>query len=221
MTKKIWIYILAIIVGLLTALILGSYILNFGKYNLSDDPNDWGTFGDYVGGLLNPLLSIVNILITYYIARIVSKFSEKESDKQEQAQLRVIKSQMRFEAWKDFKSEIDKLFAKINDSIIEQNHDLIKYFVSETVKSIESFKDNYVHLFDNNHNYHVPLVNELNSIVNQINNNRMVQSIPGHKEPLNLTKTFESVSRTKNSMFSSLSGQIIIKLEGKNRTVGT
>jgi uncharacterized membrane protein len=48
----------------------GLYIYNFGPgqwFKLSPNPDHWGVFGDYVGGLLNPIfsfLAFVGVLLT-------------------------------------------------------------------------------------------------------------------------------------------------------------
>lgn len=43
-----------------------AYIVHFFiflKYGLSDDPAGWGQFGDYMGGVLNPLLSFFSLVL--------------------------------------------------------------------------------------------------------------------------------------------------------------
>ena len=42
---------------LLIALVIGAYIAHFHDHMLASTPAEWGPFGDYVGGLLNPILS--------------------------------------------------------------------------------------------------------------------------------------------------------------------
>ena len=65
-----------IIVLLLIPLI--SYVLKFGGTSLSDNPQDWGVFGDYVGGVYSILVSILAI----FLARIIDrKDSEAKSRK--------------------------------------------------------------------------------------------------------------------------------------------
>lgn len=54
----IWI-ILGVI--LLIAVVFGLYLINF-KGNLSINNSDWGTFGDYIGGTLNPILSFLSLI---------------------------------------------------------------------------------------------------------------------------------------------------------------
>jgi hypothetical protein len=48
-------------------IVIAFYSLNFyiQGSNVSNNPSDWGTFGDYVGGTLNPLIAA---LVFYYVA---------------------------------------------------------------------------------------------------------------------------------------------------------
>ncbi|EMY63538.1 hypothetical protein [Leptospira terpstrae] len=42
-------------------LIFGLYILKF-NYGISDEQAVWGSFGDYIGGILNPILTFITII---------------------------------------------------------------------------------------------------------------------------------------------------------------
>jgi hypothetical protein len=49
-----------------------AYYLNFGHLSISDKPENWGVFGDYIGGILNPILSFsafIGVLITVLLQR--------------------------------------------------------------------------------------------------------------------------------------------------------
>lgn len=56
-----------IISALLSPIIL--YISNFKNYSLSKEPADWGTFGDYIGGIYSVVLAVVLVYVTYTINR--------------------------------------------------------------------------------------------------------------------------------------------------------
>lgn len=64
-----------------------AFIFLFDKSKLSSSPSDWGTFGDYFGGLLNPLISFLNVYITIEIAKAVQSFSREQSERHERVQL--------------------------------------------------------------------------------------------------------------------------------------
>lgn len=52
---------LAIVGGMVALIVVGFYLLWFASAP-SDDPQHWGQFGDYVGGLLNPTFSFLALL---------------------------------------------------------------------------------------------------------------------------------------------------------------
>lgn len=62
-------------------LLLGVYIIKFGSLTLSSSKSDWGAFGDFLGGTLNPtfaFLSLIAILTTIKIQSNELKASRKE-----------------------------------------------------------------------------------------------------------------------------------------------
>lgn len=72
--KIIW--IIVGIVSMLLLIILGFYIGNFHKRNLSDSPEEWGQFGDYLGGTLNTTISILNLFLLAYLTIKIAKIEE-------------------------------------------------------------------------------------------------------------------------------------------------
>lgn len=57
-------YIIAAVVSML--LVLSGYVAKFYfslGYKISNNPEVWGQFGDYVGGIINPLLSFISIVL--------------------------------------------------------------------------------------------------------------------------------------------------------------
>jgi len=66
------IIILCIGVGL-CLIPIAFYISHFGKTDLSNNPQNWGVFGDYVGGTLNPVLSCINLALLIAISIYVAK----------------------------------------------------------------------------------------------------------------------------------------------------
>lgn len=45
-----------------------SYYYNFSQNGLSKDPEVWAQFGDYFGGILNPFISLLNLIILTYLS---------------------------------------------------------------------------------------------------------------------------------------------------------
>lgn len=83
------------IFGLITLLVvLGIYIYNFFNGGLSQDTEIWGQFGDYFGGVLGPvisLLALIAFLVTIYQGKRTLKELQKTTAIQEkQAETQVL-----------------------------------------------------------------------------------------------------------------------------------
>jgi hypothetical protein len=59
--------IFLLLVGMAIATPLFIYYSRFGAGNISQSPERWGQFGDYVGGVLNPIISLINLYLLYSI----------------------------------------------------------------------------------------------------------------------------------------------------------
>lgn len=55
------------------------YVLMFHDYKLSENPADWGVFGDYIGGVYSVLIA----LLVVYITRNLSRRDEEKRLKKE------------------------------------------------------------------------------------------------------------------------------------------
>ena len=77
------------------------FIWTFGKHPISDSSGDWGTFGDYFGGVMNPVVgmaTVVLIVISIVIQRRELRASLKEMKSANQAAMRMSFEQSLF-AW--------------------------------------------------------------------------------------------------------------------------
>lgn len=54
-------------------IVISAYIINFYNQSISKDSGDWGTFGDFIGGTLNPTLAFLSFLALLQTIRIQSK----------------------------------------------------------------------------------------------------------------------------------------------------
>lgn len=55
------------------------YYFEFCEYPRSYDHESWGQFGDYVGGVFNPILTLISIVITGYIASIANRINKEQN----------------------------------------------------------------------------------------------------------------------------------------------
>ena len=59
---------------------IGSYILEFHSSSISSDPAAWGQFGDYIGGVLNPILTLLNLVVLAYLSLELVKIENKRNE---------------------------------------------------------------------------------------------------------------------------------------------
>lgn len=68
-----------IILLVLALLPIVIYVCNFHAFKLSDDPSDWGVFGDYIGGTYSVIIAVLVV----YISRDLAKRDEEKRIKKE------------------------------------------------------------------------------------------------------------------------------------------
>ena len=82
MTSKRNVYI---ITAIIFAGIAAAYFFQFHN-GFSQSPADWGTFADYIGGLISPLLALLNIIVFIDLTKSIEQNRlaiEKDKDKEE------------------------------------------------------------------------------------------------------------------------------------------
>lgn len=82
MSKKTkWLIGLASFVALI-AMVTPAYFYfkDFGDFPRSSNPSDWGPFGDFFGGILNPIISFLTLIVTIIIAVYISKIDKRNHD---------------------------------------------------------------------------------------------------------------------------------------------
>jgi len=57
--------VIAIVAIIFIGLPIIAYTLNFGNYNISDKPESWGVFGDFMGGSVGALLGFLALTISF------------------------------------------------------------------------------------------------------------------------------------------------------------
>lgn len=78
--------------ALLMAGAIGVYWFKFGEL-LSDDRNEWGTLGDYLGGVLNPLFSLFAFVAVIYSMHLQAK-SASTADAKAKEQLQLAREEL-------------------------------------------------------------------------------------------------------------------------------
>lgn len=84
-----------------------AYITNFHSHAISADPGDWGSLGDFIGGVTNPLISTIALIYlakAYYTqkielaeTRIALRDTAKHSEDSARAQIKLVESALQQE----------------------------------------------------------------------------------------------------------------------------
>lgn len=77
---RLLITLATIIAILLIASPIYFYVKDFHSLQRSTNPADWGTFGDYFGGILNPIISFLTLVITIVIAVNISRIERRNHE---------------------------------------------------------------------------------------------------------------------------------------------
>jgi uncharacterized membrane protein len=68
------------ITAILLFLTVGAFVCNFWRHGMSNDPAQWGHVGDYFGGVLNPFISLISLIVLTYISIAVSKIEDQRNE---------------------------------------------------------------------------------------------------------------------------------------------
>lgn len=77
--QKNIIVIISIISLILVLVPSSAYFINFKDHLISEDPAEWGVFGDYIGGTINTVLSLSSLIILGILTYSISKQSNEEN----------------------------------------------------------------------------------------------------------------------------------------------
>jgi hypothetical protein len=138
---KLWRYILLVIIMISLILIILSVYYYWESYHsnsISSSPQDWGVFGDYFGGTLNPLFSLISICVTIWLAVIVNKINNNQIVTSRKIAL----TQLKHEALKELRVELNENF-----DVWRNNHNNIAH-PTTCIRTLNNFATNYDYLFD-------------------------------------------------------------------------
>jgi hypothetical protein len=174
------------------------YIVNFLGGKLSNDPQIWGTFGDYFGGIINPILALANLIIFIKLTLIVADMQDKSTQQALNYEKKILTSGLMHDSVKELSEVLNSLGQKIIASRQQTDWEILK--VQQTVTT---FGNNYTHLFSDIDNR--VILNGLNSLLNAI------RTKPYNKQ--NFVNAFETYLNEKDRFIQSLHRQTISKLD--------
>jgi hypothetical protein len=102
--------LVVIISGLtLTIIVLISFWLNFKDQVISDEIESWAQFGDYFGGVLNPLLALVNIFVFIFLSVKIQELTDSNNNKSLNESKKIAIMSMKYEELKHLKVAVESL----------------------------------------------------------------------------------------------------------------
>lgn len=123
------------IASLAAIAVIAIYINTFSENRLSSSPETWGQLGDYMGGLLNPILSLINICVFVILTLVIQRATDKNNEEALNSAKRVALMQMKHEELTHFKKEMDSclasmkygVFSEIEAQILLTTYNVLEY----------------------------------------------------------------------------------------------
>lgn len=79
-----WLIAVLIVIGIISIVAfivpLYYYTQTFDSTERSTNPGDWGTFGDFLGGTINPVLSLLTLAVTIFIALVIGRIDQRNHE---------------------------------------------------------------------------------------------------------------------------------------------
>lgn len=136
-----------IIAGLCGSAVIFSvviYTIIFYDTPVSNNTQDWGAFGDYLGGILNPIIGIVNLVVLVYISVTIENTEERRHrnnlDSQRKMSLYTIKY--------DSLREVSNLLHKIQPEFV-QSEEKSELKILLLNNELRAFVNRNSYLFEN------------------------------------------------------------------------
>lgn len=154
---------LQLIVGILFLIILvvpGFYYFNFSV--LTNSQETWGQFGDFIGGVLNPIIAIANLGFLVYLTLLVKHRDDAADERAIQTQTFISLNQFRNEAYlelikrikeadeipTDSFGDLSAVYLDFYDYLIHFERDFGYLFETNDYEShFNSFKNNVHRIF--------------------------------------------------------------------------
>jgi uncharacterized protein YeeX (DUF496 family) len=122
------------------------FLYHFGGNTISKDLNVWASFGDFMGGTVNTILSLSSLIILGFLTNLVSKQSNDENKKVNL----LLKRLDSYEKLTDYMPKINQIVSEMNidlgdiNDAFENNNDDIGYLLREFEKKSKFFIELYV-----------------------------------------------------------------------------
>jgi hypothetical protein len=151
---------ISVIASTATAVLLGSFLvywLYFGNADISKAPADWGPFGDFIGGVTNPIISffaLLSLLLTLVVQSKQLEAAREEVDRTRKAaeeQMTHLRKEAKkadvFRTIEVLESRLEKLYREpiviLSDGQLEQweLYLLLSHAMPEVLKKVPALTD--------------------------------------------------------------------------------
>jgi hypothetical protein len=142
-----------------------AYLIKFTDHQVSSKSSDWGVFGDYFGGILNPITASLNIIVFIYLTKVIAETEQKTHQRNLEYQKNLTLSELKHSSYSELTSQLDSLSNRILNS-----KDGMRFQTILLMTYIHGFFQNMSHLFPlfNDTDNTRPLIESLNSIVSTL-----------------------------------------------------
>lgn len=108
-------------------IVVGSYFLNFREYSISKDTQAWGTFGDFFGGLLNPVISILSLGALIYITFQISDIDDRRTEQELAVQRQIALFGLKHDALKELNRILEQFQPELVKSDMESEVKIVLF----------------------------------------------------------------------------------------------
>ncbi|MDM1550642.1 hypothetical protein [Empedobacter falsenii] len=147
-TQLIIAFIVLIILSAIPLIIYTSFFFSHSK---SEDPANWGTFGDFIGGTTNVILGIINIIITAYIAYLIKTLDDKRYEDQKKIdelrhqqnidlQKDIFINNLKFKEYESFQKLVKKLIITVRNESNLKNIEIELYNLQQSYRIFSNSK---------------------------------------------------------------------------------
>jgi hypothetical protein len=134
--------LIPVIVSVLVIVIL-SYVARFYSASFSQRTEDWGTLGDYFGGLMNPVISFATLMVAYAVWKLQkSELHDTQMALKEQAKTAELQRQEQrfFDLLRVYQTTVDGLFLE-HGEYLKGRAVLYKWFKNQPGHYIKQMPD--------------------------------------------------------------------------------
>lgn len=166
---------------ILILVVIIPYLINFNG-GLSDKTEVWGAFGDYFGGILNPILSIINIGVLIYLTYLVHRIDINRVKEELEIQKGIAIYGLKHDALKEFNNNLSKFQPELVKS---DEHSALNIILLRN--DFFSLIETYTYLFPSIENDKKSALAEIMLVLSKIAGERYVEGnkfdIPNKLEP--------------------------------------